>query len=154
MFLHSLAATTQDVSLVRITPDPQQQEFPCPHQSIEFRCQISVAVLAIQWTLPIGEILEFIGAAIIGADDNSSDNVYSATLTNQVPDSNSRFFYTSTLLVIKPVNGSNLTCVGSDGLDSVKESTSIILSGKNFDSSSIHLKWPNPHNCGLRCYSS
>ena len=114
---------------MRVDPDPQQQEFPCPHQSIEFRCQVFVSALAIQWTVPNGEPLEFAGTNNIGAVDNSSDNVYSATLTNKTGDSNSnsRFFFTSTLLVMEPVNGSSLTCVKVTGSD---KSTSIILSGK------------------------
>ena len=130
-FLHSLAAT-QDVSVFRIQPDPLQQ-LPCPQQMIEFRCQILVPSFAVQWTLPTGETLEFGQAENIGAVYVSSDNAYSASLTNRAEDPNSaiRLFFTSTLLVMEPVNGSNLTCVGVSGAVPVKENTSIIISGKN-----------------------
>ena len=130
-FLLSLAAT-QDVSVVRIEPDPLQ-ELPCPQQMIEFRCQILVPSFAMQWTLPTGETLEFGGEMDIGTVAISSDNAYSATLRDRTgdPNSNNRFFFTSTLLVCVPVNGSNVTCVGLSGAVPVKENTSIIISGKN-----------------------
>ena len=92
-----------------------------------------VSSFAVQWTLPTGETLEFGGEMDIGTIVTSSDDAYSATLRNRMEDPNSaiRFFFTSTLLVMDPVNGSNVTCVGVSGADPVKESTSIILSGKN-----------------------
>ena len=119
--------------MVRIEPDPLQ-ELPCPQQMIGFRCQILVPSFAMQWTLPTGETLEFGQAENIGAVHVSSDNTYSATLRDRTGDritSNNRFFYTSTLLVLVPVNGSNLTCVGVSGAVPVKERISIIISGKN-----------------------
>ena len=141
MFLHSLAATTQDISLVRVDPDPLQQEFPCPHRSIEFRCQISVTALAIQWNIPNNDMpLEFGQADDIGAILVSSDNVYSANLTEKTrdPNNNNRFYFISTLLAMEPVNGSSLTCVRVTGADPSTESTSIILSGIT-DCSKVHL---------------
>ena len=131
-FPHSIIAATQDVSVVRIEPDPLQ-EFPCPQQMMEYRCEISVPPFAVHWTLPTGGSLDFGHAENIGAVYVSYDNAYSATLTNKTEDPNSasRYFFTSTLLVMEPVNGSNLTCVGVTGAVEVKESTSIILSGKN-----------------------
>ena len=134
--------------MVRIEPDPLQQ-LPCPQQMIEFRCQILVPSFVMQWTLPTGETLGFGGGMDIGAVDNSSDNAYSATLRNRMEDPNSaiRFFFTSTLLVLEPVNGSNLTCVGVTGAVPVKESTSIILSGKNCCTKFLQrTTLPNP-NC-------
>ena len=133
MFLHSLAATTQDVTLVRVDPDPQQQEFPCPHQSIEFRCQVFISALGIQWILPTSEMLIIGQAEDIGTVKSSSDNAYSATLADRTrdPDNANLFFFTSTLLVTKPVNGSSVTCVGVTGADPPTQSISIILSGKN-----------------------
>ena len=130
-FIHSLAAA-QDVSVVRIEPDPLQQ-LPCPQQMIQFRCQILVPSFAVEWILPTSETLEFGQAENVGAVYVSSDNAYSATLTDRTgdPNSNNRFFFTSTLLVMEPVNGSNLTCVGVRGIGPVEERTSIILSGKN-----------------------
>ncbi|CAI8036846.1 hypothetical protein GBAR_LOCUS20640 [Geodia barretti] len=157
----AVAAATQDVSVVRIEPDPLQQ-LPCPQQMIEFRCQILVPSFAVQWTLPTGETLGFGGGMDIGAVDNSSDNAYSATLRNRMEDPNSaiRFFFTSTLLVLEPVNGSNLTCVGVTGAVPVKESTSIILSGtpdppkylsyndRVVIESSVNLQWTRPSYTG------
>ena len=118
--------------MVRIEPDPLQQ-LPCPQQKIEFRCQILVPSFVMQWTLPTGETVEFGQAENIGAVYVSSDDAYSATLTDRTedPNNNNRFFFTSTLLVMEPVNGSNLTCVAVSGAVPVKESTSIILSGRN-----------------------
>ena len=131
-FLHCIIAATQEVSVVRIEPDPLQQ-LPCPQQKIEFRCSISVSSFAIQWALPTGELLEFAGSKDIGTVDVSPDNAYSATLKNKTEDPNrdGTFFFTSTLLVMEPVNGSNLTCMGVTGIGPVEERTSIILSGKN-----------------------
>ena len=106
---------------------------PCPQQMMKYRCEISVPSFAVQWTLPTGGSLDFGHAENIGAVYVSYDNAYSATLTNKTEDPNSasRYFFTSTLLVMEPVNGSNLTCVGVTGAVEVKEITSIILSGKN-----------------------
>ena len=139
MFLHSLAATTQDISLVRVDPDPQQQEFPCPHRSIEFRCQV-LSEFGIQWILPTSEMLNIGQAEDIGTVQSSSDNAYSATLTDRTRDHDNAnlFSFTSTLLVIEPVNGSNVTCVGVTGANSPTERTSIILSGIT-DCSKVHL---------------
>jgi hypothetical protein len=156
-----VSAAAQDVSVVRIEPDPLQQ-LPCPQQKIEFRCQILVPSFAVEWTLPTGETLEFGQAENIGAVYVSSDDAYSATLTNRTEDPNSanRFFFTSTLLVMEPVNGSNLTCVAVSGGVPVKESTSIILSGtpdppKNLGyndrvviESSVDLQWTRPSYTG------
>ena len=113
--------------MVRIKPDPLQQ-LPCPQQMIEFRCSISVPSLAIKWILPTGASVQ---TDNIGG--GGSIDTYSVSVTNKTEDPNSasRFFFTSTLLVMEPVNGSNVTCVGLSGADPVKESTSIILSGKN-----------------------
>ena len=135
--------------MVRIEPDPLQQ-LPCPQQKIEFRCQILVPSFVMQWTLPTGETVEFGQAENIGAVYVSSDDAYSATLTDRTedPNNNNRFFFTSTLLVMEPVNGSNLTCVGVSGAVPVKESTAIILSGKIVatDLSNIQL-CPTPVVC-------
>ena len=76
----------------------------------------------------------------IGTVKSSSDNAYSATLTDRTKDPNDEniFLLTSTLLVIEPVNGSNVTCVGVTGAISPTERTSIILSGIK-DCSKVHL---------------
>ena len=115
---------------MRTEPDDPQQ-LPCPQQRIEFLCQILVPSSFITWTLPASDLLEFAGVSDIGYTVNSSDNVYSATLTNKGddPNSNTRFFFTSTLLVLEPVNGSTLTCTGGSGADPMVESTTINISG-------------------------
>ncbi|CAI8054133.1 hypothetical protein GBAR_LOCUS29578 [Geodia barretti] len=129
---------------------------------IQFRCQILVPSFAVEWILPTSETLEFGQAENVGAVYVSSDNAYSATLTDRTgdPNSNNRFFFTSTLLVMEPVNGSNLTCVGLSGAVLVKESTSIIISGtpdppKNLSyndrvviESSVNLQWTRPSYTG------
>ena len=120
----------QDISLVRTEPDPQQ--LPCPQQRIEFQCQVLIPSTTLIWTLPTGVELEFGVLRNVGDVRNTSDNVYSATLTQKTEDNDpntDRFFFTSTLLVLQPVNGSNLTCKGEDimGLG-----TTISVSGENF----------------------
>ena len=124
------SSAAQYVTLVRTEPDPQQ--LPCPHQRMEFQCQILIPSSALTWTLPTGVIVEFGVRRNVGDARNSSDNVYSATLTEKTEDDDpntDKFFFTSTLLVLEPVNGSNLTCKGDDimGLG-----TTISVSGENF----------------------
>ena len=131
--------------MVRIEPDPLQQ-LPCPQQMIEFRCSILVPSFAMQWTLPTDETVEFGHAENIGAVYVSSDNAYNATLTDRTgdPNSNNRYFFTSTLLVLEPVNRSNLTCVAVSVTGPVKENTLIILSGKNADGFNVATPLPSP----------
>ena len=85
------------------------------------------------WTLPTGDVLEFGVLRNVGGVRNSSDNVYSATLTGKTEDGDpntGRFFFTSTLLILEPVNGSNITCSGGTGADAVEGGTTVIISGK------------------------
>ena len=115
---------------MRTEPDPQQ--LPCPQQRIEFQCQVLTPSTTLTWTLPTGVELEFGVLRNVGDVHNTSDNVYSATLTEKTEDDDpntDRFFFTSTLLVLLAVNGSNLTCKGEDimGLG-----TTISVSGENF----------------------
>ena len=112
------------------TETSEIQQLPCPQQRIEYKCQITVPTTALTWTPPTGVILEFGVLRIVGDVRNSSDNVYSATLTEKREDNDpnsERFFFTSTLLVLQPVNGSTLTC---DGSNVGSENTTIIFSGK------------------------
>ena len=113
LFTSFILSAAQDITLVRTEPDPQQ--LPCPQQRMEFQCQILVPSSALTWTLPSGVIMEFGVRRNVGDVRNSS--VYSATLTEKTEDDDpntDRFFFTSTLLVLQPVNGSNLTCKGDD----------------------------------------
>ena len=61
--------------------------------------------------LPSGVGLGFTGVSPVGRVRNSSDDQFSATLTSKMgdedPDSDD-FFFTSTLLIIDPVNGSDI----------------------------------------------
>ena len=107
------------------------QQLPCPHQRIEFQCQTLVPSSALTWTLPTGVELEFGALRNVGDVRNSSDNVYSTTLTEKTEDDDpntDRFFFTSILLVLQPVNGSNLTCEGDDIMN--LDTTIIFFSGK------------------------
>ena len=90
-----------------------------------------ITTFALQWAVPTGGPLEFGGGSDIGDMANSSDNVYSATLTDKTvdPNSNNRLFFTSTLLVLEPVNRSTLSCTGVSGADPVENITTIIISG-------------------------
>ena len=129
-----LAAITQgDVSLERTKPDPQQ--LPCPQQMIELQCEIMVPTATLIWTLPTGGMLEFGVVRNVGDVRNSSDSMYSASLTGKREDGDpdtDRFFFTSTLLILEPDNQTNLTCTGSGGVDPVEKSTIITLSGKDW----------------------
>ena len=129
-----LAAITQgDVSLKRTKPDPQQ--LPCPRQMIELQCEIMVPTATLIWTLPTRGMLEFGVLRNVGDVRNSSDSMYSASLTGKREDDNQatdRVFFTSTLLILEPVNQTTLTCTGSGGVDPVKKSTTITQSGKDW----------------------
>ena len=108
------------------------QQLSCPQQRVEYKCQITVPTTALTWTIPTGVVLEFGSLRNVGDVRNTSDNVYSATLTEKTEDDDpntERFFFTSTLLVLQPVNVSNLTC---DGSNVETESTTITLSGKHY----------------------
>ena len=125
-----LYIAAQDISLVRTEPE----QLPCPQQRIEFQCETIVASQTLIWTLPTSDTIEFGVPRPVGEVLNSSDNVYSATLTNKIEDEDpntDRFFFTSTLLVLEPVNGSNLTCTGGTVTDPVEMSITITQSGEN-----------------------
>lgn len=129
-FTSFILSAAQDVTLVRT--EPHLQQLPCPKQRIEFQCQILVPSSALTWTLPTGVIVEFGVRRNVGDVRNSSDNVYIATLTAKREDNDpntDRFFFASTLLVLEPVNGSNLTCKGDDIM---RLGTTISVSGKSF----------------------
>ena len=68
------------------------------------------------WTLPNNEILRFSFSRDIGdieTSDPSDDDNYIATLTNKTDGEEiDTFFFTSTLMILEPVNGSTVTCAG------------------------------------------
>ena len=117
---------------MRTEPDDPQQ-LPCPHQRQEFQCQIMIPVISLVWSLPNGEHLEFGALRNVGDTRNSSDGNYTATLTQKMDDDiqDSRFSYTSTLLVLEPVDGLNLTCTAVDGSTQPDKSITIATSGMN-----------------------
>ena len=119
------------VALVRTKPDPHK--LPCPQERIEFQCKIQVFSYVLAWTLPNGDLLEFAGSPNVGDTVNSSDNIFTATLTHKKDDPSNRlqFIFTSTLAIFQPINGSNLTCIGGSAGDPVEQTTTIILSGKS-----------------------
>ena len=105
----------EDIIFRRAEPDPNSQEFPCPHQRVQYECTTLIPVAVQYWILPSNVGLAFTGASSVGRVHNSSDDQFSATLTSKMededPDSDNLFF-TSTLLIIDPVNGSDIICSG------------------------------------------
>ena len=126
----SPCVVAQDIVLERIEQDPAQ--LPCPQQTVMYRCQIIEPASTLTWTVPTGDHLEFSIARDVGDISNSSDNVYSANLTNKMEDtdpSSDRFFFSSTLLILETVNGSTITCSGAT-VDPVEDSIDITLSSE------------------------
>ena len=127
----SPCVVAQDIVLKRIEPDPGQ--LPCPQQTVKYRCQIIEPASTLTWTLPTGDLLEFSIAREVGEIRNSSNDVYSANLTSKMEDTDpdsDRFFFSSTLLILETVNGSNITCAGATVPDTVEDSAVIILSSE------------------------
>ena len=123
-------AAAQGIVVERIDPDPAQ--LPCPQQTVIYLCQIMVPSFSLTWTIPTGDLLEFSTSRDVGEIMNSTDNVYSANLTNKMEDTDpdsDRFFFSSTLLILETVNGSTITCTGA-GTDPVEDSIDITLSGE------------------------
>ena len=100
---------------------------------IKFECEILVPTATLIWTLPNDEMLEFGVRSSVGEVRFSLNNDIS-TLTGKMEDSDpitGRVFFTSTLLVKEPINGTTLTCIGGGGADPAEKSTEITLSGEN-----------------------
>ena len=85
--------------------------------------------------LPSGVDLGFTGASSVGRVVNSSDDQFSATMTSKMededPDSDALFF-TSTLLIIDPVNGSELICSGDVSGAILNGTTTVVVCGTLF----------------------
>ena len=128
-----LDSVAEDVVIERIEPDPATQEFPCPHQIVQYKCQTLIPTATLTWRLPSGDTLpDFTGGSSVGAVRNSSDDQFSATLTGKMDDDDpdtDLFFFTSTLLILEPINGSNLTCSASVSESLSQGNTIIVLSG-------------------------
>ena len=88
---------------------------------------------------------------------NTPDDQFSATLTSKMededPDSDALFF-TSTLLIIDPVNGSELICSGDvSGAILSGTTTVVVLSGTLFYSErKTRLIMPNCYYCLAKLY--
>ena len=128
--MQSIFIAGQDISLVRTEPDDPRQ-LPCPHQRQEFQCQIMIPVLSLAWTLPNGDHLLFGALRSVGDIQISTDGNYRANLTYMMADSNEKFFYTSTLQVLVPVNGQNLSCTAVDESFQPRRSITTATSGNN-----------------------
>ena len=131
----SIIIVAEDIVIRRTEPGPNSQEFPCPHQRIQYECTTLRPVAAQFWDLiPSSVRLSFTGASAVGRVRNSSDDQFSATLTSKMEDEDPEsddLFFTSTLLIIDPVNGSELTCSGTAASGTVfQESTTVVLSGE------------------------
>ena len=132
----------EDIVIRRTEPDPNSQEFPCPHQRVQYECTTLRPVAVMTWILPSGVGLGFTGASPVGRVRNSSDDQFSTTLTRKMededPDSDD-FFFTSTLLIIDPVNESDIICSGTAASGNVfKGNTTLVLSGECFNEEVIH----------------
>ena len=127
----SPCVVAQDIVLERIEPDPGQ--LPCPQQAVKYLCEVRVPSSSLIWTLPTGSPLMFSVLRDVGDIRNSTDNVYSANLTDMMEDGvmdSDTFFFSSTLLILETVNGSTITCTGGTAADLVENSTLIMLSGE------------------------
>ena len=127
-------AAEDNIVIRRAEPDPNSQEFPCPHQKVQYECTTLRPVAALTWMLPSGVGLVFTGASSVGRVRNSSDDQFSATLTSKMvdedPDSDD-FLFTSTLLIIDPVNGSDFICSGVTASGTVFQgNTTVVWSGE------------------------
>ena len=84
--------------------------------------------------LPSGVGLGFTGASSVGRVRNSSDDQFSATLTSKMVDENpdsDDLFFTSTLLIIDTVNGSDIICSGVTASGTVFQgNTTVVWSGE------------------------
>ena len=133
--LHTVLAQEDDIILVRTEPDPTSQELPCANQIIVYECQQLIPSEGLTWTLPNNEILTFSQSRDINdtePSDPSDDDNYIATLTNKIEgDEIDLFFFTSTLIILEPVDGSTVTCTGGTISNVVSNDTTIIFSGQS-----------------------
>ena len=134
LLCHVTLSAAEDIVIRRTEPDPNSQEFPCPYQRVQYECTTLRPVAVQSWILPSGVGLGFTGASSVGRVFNNSDDQFSASLTSKMededPDSDDLFF-TSTLLIIDPVNGSELICSGTHSGGTVFQGNiTVILSGE------------------------
>ena len=129
-YSHTVSAQEDDIILVRTEPDPTSQELPCANQRIVYECQQLISSNDLTWTLPNNEILRFSQSRDINDTETSDDDKYIATLTNKTEgEVTDTFLFTSTLMILEPVNGSTVTCTGGTTTNLVSGDTTIVLSG-------------------------
>ena len=133
--LFMVCVAAQDIVLERIEPAPGQ--LPCPSQIVMYECRVLVPAFTLQWTLPNGDgTLEFLASSSVDEFLNSSDGIYSATLTKKTDAGSGRSLFSSTLLILEPSNGTNLTC-GAAALNPVMDNIDIIISGEFYKKISL-----------------
>ena len=132
---HTVLAQEDDIILVRTEPDPTSQELPCANQRIVYECQQLISSSELIWSLPNNEALRFSGSRDIDdtePPDPSDDDNYIATLTNKIEgDLIATFLFTSTLMILEPVDGSTVTCTGGTISNPVNNDITIIFSGQS-----------------------
>ena len=129
---HTVSAQEDDIILVRTEPDPTSQELPCANQRIVYECQQLISSYDLTWTLPNNEVLRFSFSRDINDTETSDDDNYIATLTNKIEgEVIDTFFFTSTLMILEPVDGSTVTCTGGTISNIVNNDITIILSGRS-----------------------
>ena len=129
---HTVSAQEDDIILVRTEPDPTSQELPCANQMIVYECQQLIPSSELIWTLPNNEALRFSLLRDINDTEPSDDDNYIATLTNKIEgEVIGTFFFTSTLIILEPVNGSTVTCRGGTISNAVSIDITIIFSGRS-----------------------
>ena len=133
--VNTVSAQEDDIILVRTEPDPTSQELPCANQRIVYECQQLIPSSELRWSLPNNDPLSFSDSRNINdtepSDPSDGDN-YIATLTNKIEgEVTDTVFFTSTLMILEPVNGSTVTCTGGTILNVVSNETTIILSGQS-----------------------
>ena len=130
--VNTVSAQEDDIILVRTEPDPTSQELPCANQIIVYECQQLKPSSELIWTLPNNEILRFSDSRNINDTEPSDDDNYIATLINKIDgEMTDTVFFTSTLMILEPVNGSTVTCTGGTISNVVSNETTIILSGQS-----------------------
>ena len=129
---HTVLAQEDDIILVRTEPDPTSQELPCANQIIVYECQQLLSSESLIWILPNNEVLRFSLLRDINNTETSDDDNYIATLTNKIEgEVIDTFFFTSTLMILEPVNVSTVTCTGGISPNLVDNDITIILSGQS-----------------------
>ena len=117
---------------MRTKPDPTFQELPCANQIIVYECQQLIPSQSLIWTLPNDETLRFSLLRDINNTEPSDDDNYIATLINKTEgEVTDTFLFTSTLMILEPVDGSTVTCTGGISPNLVNIDITIILSGRS-----------------------